>query len=60
MFIRLEVLKDLARKADPKKPFKIVISCDNAWVNKGNGVMEGPKTEYQLVQEGKIFPEVAK
>lgn len=57
MFIRMEVLKELARKADPHKPFKIVISCDNKWTDNGKGLMEGPKTTYELVQEGKKFPE---
>ena len=52
MFIRLEVLKDLARKADPHKPFDIIIHCDNAWTKIREGVVEGPKTTYSLVQEG--------
>ena len=52
MFIRMEVLKNLARKANPNKPFKIVIACDNKWTDKGNGVLEGPKTTYTLEQEG--------
>jgi len=52
MFIRLEVLKDLARKANPNRPFKIIISCDNKWTDQGKGVMSGPQTTYELVQEG--------
>uniref|UniRef100_A0A6H1ZP61 Uncharacterized protein n=1 Tax=viral metagenome TaxID=1070528 RepID=A0A6H1ZP61_9ZZZZ len=52
MFIRLEVLKDLARKANPNKPFQIIISCDNKWTDNGNGVMKGPETTYELKQEG--------
>lgn len=55
MFIRMEVLKNLARKADPNKPFKIIISCDNKWTDMGGGVMKGPETTYSLVQEGKVF-----
>ena len=56
IFIRMEVLKNLARKADPNKPFKIIISCDNKWTDIGGGVMTGPETTYSLVQEGKVFP----
>ena len=58
MFIRLSVLKDLARKADPTRPFKIVISCDNKWTEQKPGVMDGPKTTYELIQEGKTIPGV--
>lgn len=53
MFIRLEVLKELARKADPKRPFQIIIACDNKWTDKGGGTLEGPKTTYTLVQDSK-------
>ena len=55
MFIRLEVLKDMARKTNPNKPFKIIISCDNKWTDKGGGVMSGPQTTYELVQEGLVL-----
>lgn len=55
MFIRLEQLKELARKADPNKPFKIIIECDNKWTDMGNGVKRGPTTTYKLEQEGKTF-----
>lgn len=55
MFIRLEVLKDLARKADPHKPFKIIISCDNKWTPANGGkLMSGPTTTYELVQGDKV------
>ena len=54
MFIRLEILKSLARRADPNRPFKLVIECDNKWTENPQGAMEGPKTTYTLVQEGKI------
>jgi len=53
MFIRLEILKDLARKANPHKPFKIIISCDNKWTEEKKGVMMGPITTYELVQDDK-------
>ena len=58
MFIRLAVLKDMARKANPNKPFKIIMSCDNKWTDQGNGVMAGPKTTYKLEQEGLATQEV--
>ena len=49
----MEVLKNLARKADPNKPFKIIISCDNKWVESNPGFLKGPTTTYELVQEGR-------
>lgn len=55
MFIRLEILKDLARKANPHHPFKIIISCDNKWTDQGKGLMTGPQTTYELVQEGLVM-----
>lgn len=54
MFIRLEVLKNLARKADPNKPFKIIIECDNKWTEVTPGAMKGPETTYTLIQDGKV------